>query len=230
MSNDTNRVSVILSDRISEALNLTMFNLIKQKLQISLENEADLYGTPLPEIHYGGKSIAAVTIKFSKKAKRVTLARYLCGKVIFRPDKVTREDLLVMYDNFLHIQDLAKQNENFRNKFGEDLESLARILKGFRVASKTSGLDVAKLGAQMKEKLSKFYYPERNLSGIESRIQSYYSLHPMRSLGKPVKELPPKAYIGKGYTDKGTARNPAYDGSPTWQEIASSNVEVGTDD
>jgi hypothetical protein len=31
--------------------------------------------------------------------------------------------------------------------------------------------------------------------------------------------LPPKLYIGKGYTDKGTARNPALDGSPPWQEV-----------
>lgn len=135
-----------------------------------------------------------------------------------------------MYDNFLHIQDLASKNENFRIKFGEDLESLAKILKGFRVASKTTELDVQKLGEQMKSKLTKFHLPERNLSTVEKHVKSYYSLHPMKSLGRPVKELPPKAYVGKGYTDKGTARNPAKDGSPSWQEVAQAYVEVENDE
>lgn len=222
MSNNAT-VAVTFIGSIADALDGLLRNK-PTKLAVGLESEADLDGTPLPAVKYKGVPIEAVTIRFSKKAKRVTLARYLCGKIIFRPEEVTREDLLIMYDNFLHIQDLASKNENFRFKFGEDLESLAKILKGFRVASKTSGLSVQKLGAQMKEKLSKFYLPERNLSTVAEHVKNYYSLHPMRSLGTPTKELPPKAYIGKGYTDQGTARDPAYDGSPSWQEITAAHI------
>lgn len=53
-------------------------------------------------------------------------------------------------------------------------------------------------------------------------MKSYFSVHPMKSQGIPLKEIKPKGYIGKGYTDKGTARNPAKDGSPSWQEVAMS--------
>jgi hypothetical protein len=35
------------------------------------------------------------------------------------------------------------------------------------------------------------------------------------------RKLPPKRIIGIGYRDKGTARDPAIDGSPSWQEVAS---------
>jgi len=34
-----------------------------------------------------------------------------------------------------------------------------------------------------------------------------------------------KAYIAKGYTDKGTAKEPAIDGSPAWQEVASKDID-----
>lgn len=130
-----------------------------------------------------------------------------------------------MYDNFLHIQDLAGKDENFQKKFGEDLKTLATILKGFRVSSKTSPVEVKKLGAQIEEKLTKFHYQKRNILPQEDIMRSYYSLHPMRQEGTPLKELPQKRRIGKGYTDQGSARDPALDGSPSWQEVASSTVE-----
>lgn len=130
-----------------------------------------------------------------------------------------------MYYNFLRIQDVAEKNENFLKKFGQDLESLAKILKGFRISSKTNVLDLRKLGSKMKQELTNFYLPERNLSTVEKTVSQMWYLTPPKPAGIPLKRLPPKAYIGKGYTDKGTARDPAVDGNPSWQEIASSFVE-----
>lgn len=40
------------------------------------------------------------------------------------------------------------------------------------------------------------------------------------------KLLPPKRYIGVGYKDKGNLRFSYYDGSPSWQEIASSSEKT----
>jgi hypothetical protein len=40
---------------------------------------------------------------------------------------------------------------------------------------------------------------------------------------KPVKQ---KRFIGVGYRDKGTRRNIAHDGSPSWQEVASESAEL----
>jgi hypothetical protein len=46
-----------------------------------------------------------------------------------------------------------------------------------------------------------------------------------RSLGIPTKQIPPKPYIRVGYKDKGTRRDPSWDGSPSWQEVAMANTE-----
>jgi len=125
-----------------------------------------------------------------------------------------------MYDNFLHIQDLAEKDENFKRKFGEDLESLAKILKSFRLQKSTTGLEVKKLGAQMKKELNHFILPERNIKQVATRIGEMFTFKPSFPSGVPNSQLKPKAYIGKGYTDQGTARNAAKDNSPSWQEVA----------
>ena len=37
-------------------------------------------------------------------------------------------------------------------------------------------------------------------------------------------KIPPKRYVGVGYRDQGSRRNVAYDGSPSWQEVATSAI------
>lgn len=71
----------------------------------------------------------------------------------------------------------------------------------------------------MKERIPNFILPERNLSTVWIHVQKMYFFSHSTSSGRDIKRLPPKQYIGKGYTDKGTARNPAIDGSQPWQEI-----------
>lgn len=217
-------VASVSCDEIAQVLRKSTFSLLLG-VHLGLESEADLDGVPLPNVRYKGVELKACQIRFSRRARRVNLARWLAGKIVHFPEKVTRNELLVMYDNFLHIQDLAGKDENFQKKFGEDLKTLATILKGFRVSSKTSPVEVKKLGAQIEEKLTKFHYQKRNILPQEDIMRSYYSLHPMRQEGTPLKELPQKRRIGKGYTDQGSARDPALDGSPSWQEVASSTVE-----
>lgn len=191
----------------------------------SLESsEADPISVPLPKVQFDGKEYLTCQLRYTKEVKRVTLARYLCGKVTHTPEEVTRIDLLILYDNFLYIQEIASKNENFREKFGDDLESLAKILKGFRLSSKTSSLDVRKLATQMEEKINKFILPKRNLSTVAGRCSKMFRVIPFTQL-KEKKKLPPKAYIGKGYADKGTARDPAVDNSPSWQEVAMQPIE-----
>lgn len=192
---------------------------------LAMESEADLSSAPLPRVSYKGRELNVCSIKYHRGCKRVQLARFLSGKIVFQPDKVTRAELLVMYDNFVHLQDLVEKNGNLREKFGEDLESLAKILKGFRVSSKTSAVNVSKLGSQMKEKLIRFILPERNLRDQEARITKFYSVQIVKPAGTLNSELPPKKHIAQGYTDQGTARDPAFDNSPSWQEVAMSNPE-----
>lgn len=130
-----------------------------------------------------------------------------------------------MYDNLLHCQDIALKNENFIRKFGSALEVLTKILKSFQFSSKTDKKSIRKLGQILQENLEGFFLPKRNTLTELEKLKDSYNIKPYRSLGTPVSELPPKAYIGKGYTDQGTAKEPAIDGSPSWQEVATKDID-----
>lgn len=55
---------------------------------------------------------------------------------------------------------------------------------------------------------------------MKAKFSGTYTPRYQRPLGTPNKLLPPKAYIGKGYGDKGTAQKPELDASPSWQDVA----------
>lgn len=115
--------------------------------------------------------------------------------------------------------------KNFVLKFGVALEVLTKILKSFQYSSKTDTKSIRKLGTALEENLKGFFLPQRNTRTELEKLKDSYNIKPYRSLGTPLNELPPKAYIAKGYTDKGTAKEPAIDGSPAWQEVASKDID-----
>jgi putative transposon-encoded protein len=158
------------------------------------------------------------------------MLRYLLSKIVHRPDTVERIDILLMYEQILKCQDIAVANDSFQTKFGLTLEVVSRILKGFRLKPKTTNLDIRKLAAQIKQEVPNFIYPERNLQSVGTHVIKMFYVSKVQPLGKEVKLLPPKAYIGKGYTDKGTASDPAFDGSPSWQEVATFNSREEEDE
>jgi hypothetical protein len=158
-------------------------------------------------------------VVYARRLKRVTLTRYLCTKLVYSLHRVTFEDVLTLYDNQIWLEEKANKDQGFRQKFGGSLEELSLILKDspFR-----GNLDhyLTQVSQKVRNKLEGFYLPQRNLSGVEHHVKGLYSVEMSRSLGIDVKRLPPKGYIGKGYSDKGARRDPAYDGSPHWSEVA----------
>lgn len=168
---------------------------------------------------YGLLNVARVS--YSKKIKRITLQRYLCGKIVFQERMVTYLEILVLYDNLLWCQDKAERDPGFQNKFGKDLKILTELLKSTRFSSSSFPTTLKKLSEKMKIALSDFYYPQRNLSGVERHLKGGFQVLPHRESGTERNQLPSKRYIGVGYKDKGNRRDPAHDGSPSWQEVAS---------
>lgn len=187
--------------------------------------EADQNSIPLPKIEYRGVQYLTCQLRYTKQVKRITLERALVSKIVYFPEEVNREDILIIYDNLLYIQDLASKDENFRKKFGQSLEVLSKILKGFRLTSKTSLGNVRKLSEQLREGLQGFYFPQRNARTELGKASKMFRITSFIPSGKLKKSLPPKAYIGKGYADSGTAKKPAYDASPSWQEVASADID-----
>lgn len=166
---------------------------------------------------------SSTTIVIGKKVRRITLLRFLVSKVVYGEDDIELRDILAIYSCMLDVQNLAERDPTFNQKFGSTLEVLAKLLKGVKF-TKFDLKNLKQLRKSLLNVPSEFLYPKRNLAQIKAKVGGTYSLSLLRSSGIETKKLPPKLYIGKGYSDKGTARNPAIDGSPSWQQIAMKDI------
>jgi hypothetical protein len=144
--------------------------------------------------------------------------------MIYHPGTITLSELFVLYENMLWCNAKSEVDENFKNKFGETLEVITKVLKnnrfGLRVRSIRKLVDALK-----KENLNGFIFPERNMSGIANQLRdSSYLID--GELGRPNQSLPPKSIIGKGYRDHGCLKDQAWDGSPHWTEVAMAHLDL----
>lgn len=166
-----------------------------------------------------------VEVSYRKRLKKITLLRYLCSKIVYEVDKIRQEDLITLYDSLLWAQMKSSTDGAFRKNFGKSLELLAKILKKHPAIGRVYHKPLAeKLRIEFRSNLQDFLFPPRNYPAVKNRMSGNYHLNLAKQPGKPVSSFPPKKYIGKGYGDKGTLRNPAVDGSPAWQDIACSTV------
>ena len=164
-------------------------------------------------------------VRIRKNTKRITLQRFLCSLIAWR-QPFSEEQLAALFHNQLWLQQKCKSDKTFAAKFSSDLSEISLILKQ---ANFRNGLTDASL-ARMRHKLlalnGTFLYPKRNLPQIKSKLaNSIYSVW-AKPLGVPTKELPPKRYIGMGYSDQGFAKDPAFDASPSWQIIATASANL----
>lgn len=164
------------------------------------------------------KSAARVT--YDKNLRRITLQRYLCSKIVFDWENTPFTFVLVLYDNLLMLQDVAQRDKGFQRKYGKDLKILSILLKETRFSEQRFPGQIRKLSSRIRAELGEFYIPHRNLLGVEIHVKGRFHIRDSRSPGVEIRNLPPKAYIGKGYNDKGHKRDKAYDGSPSWQDVA----------
>jgi hypothetical protein len=170
-------------------------------------------------------SNSMLQVIYGKAVRRITLQRVLTGKIAHFPKDVTILDILVLFDNMLWLQEKALQDPEFREKFGIHLKVLSLILKEIKINRKTLKVAVAELSNSFLNGLEGFIIPKRNVKPVLIQLKRFYEVRFPRQPGIEKKKLPPAAYIGVGYRDKGTAKNPAYDGSPSWQEVASSIIK-----
>jgi hypothetical protein len=147
--------------------------------------------------------------------------RVLISKLLWDIDRFTGEDLLALLDNQLFLEHLASSNESFRLKFAESLEDISNYLKAAKIRKIEDLPRIArKFSMFIKIKLNKFIYPKRNYPNQLAQYKRYVEFRWTEPEGTLIAQLPVVKYIGKGYTDKGTARKPHLDGSPAWQEVA----------
>lgn len=159
-------------------------------------------------------------ISISSLAKRVTLSRIILTELAYRVKKFRLVDLYCLFENQLWLEEHVIRNKKFAEEFGQDVSILSTLLKQINCKNLNGFTASIKFSGQVKEQLLHFLFPERNLDNVFRKYKGYYHLKNYESAGILNKFLPPKTFIGKGYNDKGSAKNLAFDGSPSWQEVS----------
>ena len=171
--------------------------------------------------------MALLEVKYSRKVKRVTLQRFLVTKVVIETEKVKLpEEILVLYDNQLWLEKKCSSDPDFKKKFGSSLEVLSKILKEINFSRGLSLQTLRLVSQKLRNQMEGFLIPLRNYQSTKSRFSGLFQLRAAQQPGVPKKSLPPKRQIGIGYRDKGTLKDLAKDGSPSWQEVASRDGQI----
>lgn len=163
------------------------------------------------------------TVVIGRRVKRVSLQRYLWSKIVYEPEKVTIRHLYALFINQIWLENKASSDVEFRTKFEKTLEVSSMILKELNLSRGFDFSNLNNLAGKVRSRLESFLVPHRNFGQWKSRFDSTVVLSFQQQLGTDLRKVPPKKYIGKGYGDKGTAKKPELDGSPSWQEVASSD-------
>jgi len=146
--------------------------------------------------------------------------------MIYERNKVTFNDLIALYDNLIWLEVKSQTDEDFQRKFGRFLEILAKILKEINISQGLSPRALTRLTMRIQKDLEGFFVPHRNYPGFKKRFSGSFAIRELSTSTEANRHLPPKRIMGIGYRDKGTARNPAFDGSPSWQEVASRDGQI----
>lgn len=162
----------------------------------------------------------SMRVLISPKIKRVYLQRFLLSKFFHFKEEVDLRDLCCLFENQLWLEKKCQTDNEFLNKFGNSLEELSLILKEFNFKSETSNRAIDRFSIRLKNSLEDFILPKRNYKEAFKLCNGHFSLKDSLPLGIEKERIPPSARIGIGYRDKGSAKDVAFDGSPSWQEVA----------
>lgn len=167
--------------------------------------------------------MSGARVLYKRGIRRITLQRLICSRMIQNGTNCTIDEVLVLYDNQLHLEVLSLKDPGFRKRFGKNLKSLSFLLTNSRISESLTRQRMFNFIKKLRTSLTDdWFIPLRNIPLVEYHMKSAYKIVPTKLPGVPQKQLPPKRWIGVGYRDKGTLRNSAKDGSPSWQEVAMS--------
>jgi len=160
-------------------------------------------------------------VKIRKGHKRITVFRYLLSKLVYdsEEDPVHLDEYLVLMELYFSFWD--ERDPNFLEKW-EPLFS--ETVSFFRKISEARSFP---LGIRKDQRSEISFY----LGDLLLKPEAYYGMKGNRDIRNSFliqfedsiveSRIPSKGYLGVGYKDKGTRRNPATNGTPGWKEVAS---------
>lgn len=147
-------------------------------------------------------------------AKEIVILKVLLSKLLFTTEILTEEEEVLLFTVREHVLSKMSKDDTFKEKN----YWLMFITRHLFLNLSSFNVDIESRKSYRKQLESIF----SNGRGLLSASIYYghtiqYSVK-MQS-GTP-KKPPEKNRIGVGYRDKGNARNPAWDGTPSWEAIA----------
>lgn len=109
----------------------------------------------------------------------------------------------------------------FRKKYMKSLRGFTEIILHLRFATRRKRFGDRRRLGKFRSYLLR---PASGLFGEAGRLQHHFEYR-----RKQRTRVRPKSFIGRGYRDHGTARRPAWDNSPPWQEVAAAENLKATD-
>jgi hypothetical protein len=160
--------------------------------------------------------------------KRSNKLQLLLAKFVFNAyvkevfSKKNREIDLLLNEVVLSL--LESKDPNFKAKHAILVRKLGLLL----VFWNQSG-DLQSFKARVSESgvnLSDLYLSERQFHAANKNLRQAVEGYVHRLQQTQYNKVPPARYIGVGYKDQGSRKVSHYDGSPSWQEVASSYRET----
>lgn len=158
------------------------------------------------------------TMKIRKGTNRMVLLKFLLAKLVYSKEGISVEEYLVIYHIFYEILD--SRDPLFIAKYENTIKSLSNVLQKLSNIKEFPVIPTEGSGFMLQRLLNGFLPSPREYFGLAGQRDLRQSFRLVLSDSIVPSKPAPKRFIGVGYKDKGTCRDPAYDGTLPWSHYA----------
>lgn len=160
-------------------------------------------------------------LRFESK-NDVVLFRFLISKIIFTEEILSDLDITALFLSYENCCIKAANDRNFGDKYNGSIFATRTIIQSLQEIKSMQPKDRFQRLEEFREYRGSKMFSPRYYFAIKGQLKRQFNLWIEERFKK---KFSPKSFIGKGYNDKGSAKNYSLDGSPNWKEVAMSYRE-----
>jgi hypothetical protein len=164
-------------------------------------------------------------VKVKKGLRTKTLFRFLLAKLMYEEDGIHLDEYIVLFTLYSDL--VVLEDAGFREKYDDWFFRHHKFFSELgRATSFPVRLNMNNVDEMLLKQMSPLLPSKQAYFGLKGQrnIRLGYEIQLNSSL--PPVRVQPKAFIGVGYRDKGTRRDLAKNGNPSWQEVSCHNFEL----
>jgi hypothetical protein len=165
----------------------------------------------------GKRILKGYTMIIKKGTNRIVLLKFLLGKLKYSKEGLFIEEYLLLFHLFYELTEIT--DPLFVQKYQENLFEIQILLNELSKV-KIFPIHLSNRGVNEITRTLKLIPTAREFFGLTGQRDLRNCFRLVLHDTIVPKRPPPKRFIGVGYKDKGTCRDPAFDGSPGWQFYA----------